>query len=123
MKWSRRTYEMFIERGINMEFNKARLAVLEAHICRLSGGPDVSAANRAAVKKVKAALEEDPENEELAGMLDHLKLVRVCDGCGASARDEGVRVRGLRAGRRGSAPMTSTVFRHLCETERSRDSL
>ena len=53
----------------------------------------MSAANRAAVKKVKAALEEDPENEGLAGMLEGLKLVRVCDGCGASARDEGVRLR------------------------------
>ncbi len=26
-------------------------------------------------------------------MLENLKLVRVCDGCGASARDEGVRLR------------------------------
>ena len=77
-----------------MEYNKAMLVAFDAHICRLSGGPDVSAANRAAVKKVKAALEEDPEeNEALARMLENLKLVRVCDGCGASARDEGVRLR------------------------------
>ena len=76
-----------------MEANKALLAACDARICQLSGGPDVSAANRAAVKKVKAALEEDPENEGLAGMLERLKLVRVCDGCGASARDEGVRLR------------------------------
>jgi hypothetical protein len=91
-KWRRRSYETAIERGFNVEANKARVAVIDAHICQLSGGPDVSAANRAAVKKVKAALEEDPENEGLKAMRENLKLVRVCDGCGASARDEGVRL-------------------------------
>merc|ERR1719331_1048701 len=33
------------------------------------------------------------ELRSLAGMLEDLKLVRVCDGCGASAQDEGVRLR------------------------------
>ena len=92
-KWARRVSKTCIERGVNVELNKAMLVAFDAHICRLSGGPDVSSANRAAVKKVKAALEENPENEDLAGMLENLKLVRVCDGCGASARDEGVRLR------------------------------
>ena len=69
------------------------LATCDAHICRLSGGPDVSSVNRTAVKKAKARLEEDPDHEGLAGRLENLKLERVCDGCGASARDEGVRLR------------------------------
>ena len=86
-------HELYIEQGFNVEENKARVAVLVANICRLSNCPDASSTNRAAVKKVKAALEEDPENVVLAGMLEDLKLVRVCDGCGASARDEGVRLR------------------------------
>ena len=72
--------------------SKAMLATCDAHICRLSGGPDVSSVNRTAVKKVKATLKEDPDHENLAGMLKDLKLERVCDGCGASARDEGVRL-------------------------------
>ena len=77
-----------------MEHNsKAMLATCDAHICRLSGGPDVSSVNRTAVKKVKATLKDDPDHENLAGMLKDLKLERVCDGCGASARDEGVRLR------------------------------
>ena len=92
-KWVRRAEETEIEQGVDVEANTARLAACDAHICRLSGGPDVSSANRAAVKKVKAALEKNPENEGLAGMLENLKLMRVCDGCGASARDEGVRLR------------------------------
>ena len=91
-KWFRRANETAIERGVDVEANKARVAVIDAIICRLGNSPDASSANRAAVKKVKAALEEDPENEGLAGMLEGLKLVRVCDGCGASARDEGVRL-------------------------------
>ena len=69
------------------------VAVIDAIICRLSNSPDASSANRAAAKKVKAALEEDPEDESLADMLEQLQLERVCDGCGASARDEGVRLR------------------------------
>ena len=73
--------------------SKAVLATCDAHICRLSGGPDVSSVNRTAVKKVKARLEEDPDHEGLASMLEELRLDRVCDGCGASARDEGVRLR------------------------------
>jgi len=92
-KWARRAAKTEIEQGVDVEENKAMMVAFDAHICRLSGGPDVSSANRAAVKKVKAALEEDPENEVLAGMLENLKLVRVCDGCGASVRDEGVRLR------------------------------
>jgi len=92
-KWARRAAKTEIEQDVDVEENKAMLATCDAHICQLSGGPDVSAANRAAVKKVKAALEEDPENELLAGMLEDLKLERVCDGCGVSARDEGVRLR------------------------------
>ena len=92
-KWFRRAYETAIEQGINVAHNKAKLAAFDAIICRLSNTPDASSANRAAVKKVKAALEEDPEDESLAGMLEDLKLARVCDGCGASARDEGVRLR------------------------------
>ena len=92
-KWAHRAGKTFIEQGVNVEENKAMLGSFDAHICRLSNGPDASSANRAAVKKVKAALEEDPENESLAGMLEDLKLARVCDGCGASARDEGVRLR------------------------------
>ena len=91
-KWARRSFETDIERGINVELNTALLATCDAHICRLSGGPDVSSVNRTAVKKVKALLEEDPENESLAGMLVKLQLERVCDGCGARARDEGVRL-------------------------------
>ena len=92
-KWMRRASETLIEQGVDVEENKAMMVAFDAHICQLSGGPDVSAANRAAVKKVKAALEKDPENEGLAGMLEDLKLMRVCDGCGASVRDEGVRLR------------------------------
>ena len=92
-KWARRACETAIERGINVEHNKAMLAACDAHICRLSGGPDVSSVNRTAVKKAKARLEEDPENKGLADMLEQLQLERVCDGCGASARDEGVRLR------------------------------
>ncbi len=72
--------------------SKAMLAVIDANICRLSNSPNVSSVNRTAVKKVKALLEEDPEKEGFAGMLKDLKLERVCDGCGASARDEGVRL-------------------------------
>ena len=75
-----------------MEHSKAMLAVCDANICRLSGGPDVSSVNRTAVKKAKALLEEDPDHENLADMLEQLQLERVCDGCGASARDEGVRL-------------------------------
>merc|ERR1719182_610464 len=89
----RRAAKTEIEQGVDVEENKAMMVAFDAHICRLSNSPDASSANRAAVKKVKAALEEDPENEGLAGMLEDLKLVRVCDGCGASARDEGVRLR------------------------------
>merc|ERR1719313_1731454 len=92
-KWMRRAYEKSSEQGFKVEANKARVAVIDANICRLSNSPDASSANRAAVKKVKAALEEDPENESLAGMIEELKLARVCDGCSASARDEGVRLR------------------------------
>ena len=92
-KWMRRACETSSEQGFKVEANKARVAVIDANICRLSNSPDASSANRAAVKKVKAALEEDPENEALAGMLEILKLDRVCDGCGVSARDEGVRLR------------------------------
>merc|ERR1719174_3421692 len=92
-KWMRRAHEASSEQGFKVEANKARVAVIDANICRLSNSPDASSANRAAVKKVKAALEEDPEDESLAGMLKDLKLARVCDGCGASARDEGVRLR------------------------------
>ena len=91
-KWMRRACETSSEQGFKVEANKARVAVIDANICRLSNSPDASSANRAAVKKVKAALEEDPEDESLAGMLEDLKLARVCDGCGASARDEGVRL-------------------------------
>ena len=91
-KWWRRANETSIELGVNVEHSKARVATCDAHICRVSGGPDVSSVNRTAVKKVKAALEEDPENESLADRLEGLKLARVCDGCGASARDEGVRL-------------------------------
>ena len=68
------------------------LATCDAHICRLSGGPDVSSVNRTAVKKAKALLEEDPKKEGLTDILEKLQLDRVCDGCGASARDEGVRL-------------------------------
>ena len=64
-KWVRRACEMKIEQGVNVGYNKAWLAASDAHIYRLSGGPDVSSVNRAAVKKVKAALEEDPENVDL----------------------------------------------------------
>ena len=64
-KWLRRAAKTAIEQGVDVEYNKAMLVAFDAHICRLSGGPDVSAANRAAVKKVKAALEEDPENVDL----------------------------------------------------------
>ena len=92
-KWMRRNYETTIELGVDVEASKARVAAVDARICQLSGGPDMSSASRAAVKQLKAALEEDPENEGLAGMLEDLKLDRVCDGCGASARDEGVRLR------------------------------
>ena len=91
-KWSRRACETAIERGVEVEANTASLAACDAHICRLSGGPDVSSVNRTAVKKAKARLEEDPENKGLADMLEQLQLERVCDGCGASARDEGVRL-------------------------------
>ena len=93
LRWARRTCKLSIEQGINVGYNEALLATCDAHIRRLSDGPDVSSVNRAAVKKVKAAFEEDQENENLAGILEHLKLERVCDGCGASARDEGVRLR------------------------------
>ena len=92
-KWARRSCETNIERDINVELNKASLAACDAHICRLSGGPDVSSVNRTAVKKAKARLEEDPDQEGLAFFLEKLQLDRVCDGCGASARDEGVRLR------------------------------
>jgi hypothetical protein len=92
-KWIRRASEIFIELGIDVDANKAKVAVLDALICKLRGGPDVSSTNRAAVKKVKAALEENPEDESIAGTLKALKLERVCDGCGVSARDEGVRLR------------------------------
>ena len=92
LRWARRTCKLSIEQGINVGYNEALLATCDAHIRRLSDGPDVSSVNRAAVKKVKATLEEDAKDVSLAGLLEELKLMRVCDGCGVSARDEGVRL-------------------------------
>ena len=93
LRWARRTCKLSIEQGINVGYNEALLATCDAHIRRLSDGPDVSSVNRAAVKKVKATLEEDAKDVSLAGLLEELKLMRVCDGCGVSVRDEGVRLR------------------------------
>ena len=90
-----RECETRIEQGAGVAINnEARMAACDAHICRLSGGADVSSRNRAAVKALKAALaeKENPEGEDLASMLRELILSRACDGCGASARAEGVKL-------------------------------
>lgn len=51
-KWFRRACETAVEQGMKVEVSKAILAACDAQICRLSGGPDVSSVNLAAVKKL-----------------------------------------------------------------------
>jgi hypothetical protein len=67
-KWARRSFETDIERGINVEhISKAMLATCDAHICRLSGGPDVSSVNRTAVKNRAEARKEEAARERADG--------------------------------------------------------